>query len=38
VAAAQRSHRTRDAAGVVIDAVARAEMEPGQAQLDELME
>ena len=38
VAAAQRSHRTRDAAGIVIDAVARAEMEPGRAQLDELME
>jgi prevent-host-death family protein len=38
VAAARRSHRTAEAAGIVIDAVGRAEMEPEHARLDELME
>ena len=37
VAAARRTHRTRDAAEVVIEAVERAEMEPAHAHLDELM-
>jgi prevent-host-death family protein len=37
VAAARRSHRTEDAAAVVIDAVERAEMGPDQARLDKLM-
>jgi prevent-host-death family protein len=37
VAAARRSHRTADAASVVIDAVRRAEMDPDQAHLDDLM-
>ena len=37
VAAARRSHRTQDAAAVVIDAVERAEMAPEHAHLDELM-
>jgi prevent-host-death family protein len=36
-AAAQRTHRTVDAAGVVIDAVERAEMEPEHAALDDLL-
>jgi prevent-host-death family protein len=36
-AAAKRSHRTVDAAEVVIDAVERAEMDPEQAALDELL-
>lgn len=36
-AAAQRAHRTSDAAGVVIDAVERAEMDPEHAALDDLM-
>ena len=37
VAAARRSHRTADAASVVIDAVRRAEMDPDHAHLDDLM-
>lgn len=36
-AAAQRSHRTQDAADVVIDAVERAGMDPEQAALDDLL-
>lgn len=36
-AAAQRTHRTADAVDVVIDAVERSEMDPDQAELDELM-
>ena len=36
-AAAQRTHRTADAADVVIDAVERAEMDPEHAQLDDLL-
>ena len=36
-AAATRTHRTVDAAGVVIDAVERAEMDPEHAHLDDLM-
>ena len=36
-AAAQRAHRTGDAADVVVDAVARAEMDPEHAALDDLM-
>jgi prevent-host-death family protein len=38
VAAARRSHRTQDAAAIVIDAVERAEMGPEHSHLDELME
>src|SRR5258708_7614729 len=38
VAAARRSHRTPDAAAIVIDAVERAEMGPEHSHLDELME
>ena len=37
VAAARRTHRTEDAAAVVIEAVERAAMDPEQAHLDELM-
>jgi prevent-host-death family protein len=37
-AAAKRTHRTADAASVVIDAVERAEMDFGQTPLDELLE
>ena len=37
VAAARRTHRTEEAAMVVIEAVERAEMDPKHAQLDELM-
>jgi prevent-host-death family protein len=37
VAAARRAHRTADASQVIIDAVKRAEMDPQQADLDELM-
>jgi prevent-host-death family protein len=37
VAAARRTHRTEDAAAVVIDAVERAEMDLEQAHLDGLM-
>ena len=36
-AAAKRSHRTIDAADVVIDAVERAEMDPEHAALDDLL-
>ena len=38
VAAARRTHRTADAAAVIIEAVDRAEMDPEHASLDELME
>jgi prevent-host-death family protein len=38
MAAARRTHRTADAAAVVIEAVERAEMDPEHAPLDELME
>ena len=38
VAAARRTHRTADAAGVVIEAVERAEMDGEHAPRDELME
>jgi len=37
VAAARRTHRTEDAAAVVIEAVERAEMDPAHTHLDELM-
>lgn len=37
VAAARRTHRTTEAAAVVADAVRRAEMDPEQAGLDDLM-
>lgn len=37
LAAAQRAHRTEDAAAVVVDAVRRAEMAPEQATLDDLL-
>lgn len=37
-AAAQRTHRTVDAADVVVDAVERAEMDPEHADLDHLLE
>jgi prevent-host-death family protein len=37
VAAARRTHRTEDAAAVVIDAVERADMDLEQAHLDGLM-
>lgn len=36
-AAAQRSHRTADAASVVIEAVERAQMDPEHAGLNELL-
>ena len=36
-AAAQRAHRTADAADIVIEAVERAEMDPEQAKLDDLL-
>jgi prevent-host-death family protein len=36
-AAAQRTQRTADALSVVIDAVERAEMDPGHAPLDALL-
>jgi prevent-host-death family protein len=36
-AAAKRTHRTTDAASVVIDAVERAEMDAEHAALDELL-
>lgn len=36
-AAAQRSHRTEDAAAVVVAAVEHAEMDPALAHLDELL-
>jgi prevent-host-death family protein len=37
VGAARRSHRTAEAADVVVDAVRRAEMDPEHAPLDELL-
>lgn len=37
MAAARRSHRTTDAAAVVVDAVERAEMDPEQAGLDDVL-
>ena len=37
VAAARRSARTTDAAGIVVDAVRRAEMDPEHAALDKLL-
>jgi prevent-host-death family protein len=37
LAAARRTHRTADAATVVVEAVRRAEMGPGQVKLDELL-
>lgn len=37
VAAARRTHRTVDAAPVVIDAVRRAEMDPEHKHLDDLL-
>ena len=37
-AAAQRTHRTADAADVVVAAVERAEMDPGHAALDDLLD
>lgn len=36
-AAAQRSHRTADAAPVIIEAVERAEMDPERADINELL-
>jgi prevent-host-death family protein len=38
VAAARRAARTVDAPDVVLDAVRQAEMDPGLAHLDELMD
>jgi prevent-host-death family protein len=37
VATARRSHRTAEAAEVVVDAVRRAEMDPEHAHLDDLL-
>ena len=37
VAAARRTHRTVDAAAVVLDAVRRADMDPEHAGLDDLL-
>jgi prevent-host-death family protein len=37
-AAAQRAHRTADAADVIVDAVERSEMDPEHADLDALLE
>lgn len=37
-AAAQRTHRTEDAAAVVVDAVERAEMAPEHVGLDDLLD
>lgn len=37
-AAAQRTHRTADAAAVVVEAVARAEMDAEHAALDDLLD
>jgi hypothetical protein len=36
-AAARRTYRTQDAASIVVEAVARAEMDPEWAHLDKLM-
>jgi prevent-host-death family protein len=37
IAATRRTHRTADAASVVVDAVRRSEMDPEHAALDDLM-
>jgi prevent-host-death family protein len=37
MAAARRTHRTADAASVVVDAVRRAEMDPEHTGLDDLL-
>ncbi len=37
MAAARRTHRTADAAAVVVDAVRRAEMDAVHARLDDLL-
>jgi len=37
VAAARRTHRTKDAAPVVVDAVRRAEMDAEHSALDDLL-
>lgn len=37
IAAARRSHRTDQAAQVVVDAIARAEMDPEHSALDDLL-
>jgi prevent-host-death family protein len=37
LAAARRTHRTVDAASVVVDAVRHAEMDPEHAALDDLL-
>ena len=37
VAAARQTHRTTEAVSVMTDAVRRAEMGPGHANLDELL-
>jgi prevent-host-death family protein len=37
IAATRRTHRTADAASVVVDAVRRSEMDPEHAALDNLM-
>ena len=37
VAAARRTHRTAEAADVVVDAVRRAEMDPEHVHLDDLL-
>ena len=37
VAAVRRTHRTADAASIVVDAVRRAEMDPEQAGFDNLL-
>lgn len=37
VAAARRTHRTSEAVAVVADAIVRAEMDPEQASLDNLL-
>jgi prevent-host-death family protein len=36
-AAAKRTHKTADASDIVLDAISRAEMDPEQAKLDELL-
>ena len=37
MAAARRTHLTAEAAGIVVDAVRRSEMDPNQAYLDDLL-
>lgn len=37
LSAAKRTHRTREASDAIIDAVERAQMDPGHAALDELL-